>query len=89
MLEKFDADGDGTLDKTERAAARTALRERLLREFDADGNGTLDKAERRAARAQRKAKRAERKSKRDAGKSGGDGATRPRRIRDASSAEAI
>ena len=57
IIEKFDADGDGKLNETERKAARTAMeerrtneRERVKAKFDKDGDGTLNDEERAAAR---------------------------------------
>ncbi|MCA9291942.1 MAG: hypothetical protein KDA25_12490 [Phycisphaerales bacterium] len=60
MYQQFDADGDGRLDETERAAARQAMegmlereearRREMLTRFDADGDGFLDEVERRALR---------------------------------------
>ncbi len=64
VLKRFDKDGDGKLDPSERAALRTALKERLqagkgrpkegrallLKKFDRDGDGKLDMEERAAAR---------------------------------------
>ncbi|MHC4819181.1 MAG: dockerin type I domain-containing protein, partial [Planctomycetota bacterium] len=56
ILEKFDANGDGELDETDRAAAREAFggrrghrggkRAKILEKFDANGDGKLDEAER-------------------------------------------
>ncbi|MFC5050195.1 hypothetical protein ACFPK9_06195 [Rubritalea spongiae] len=54
MLEKFDTDGDGKLDETEREAAKAAgkaHREELLSKYDANGDGKLDETEREAAKA--------------------------------------
>lgn len=59
-MKRFDANGDGTLDDAERAAAMDALKKKggemqaqvqqfLLRRFDADKDGTLDETERKAA----------------------------------------
>lgn len=51
---KFDKDGDGTLSKSEREAARAAMKERhakILEQFDKDGDGTLSEEERAAAKA--------------------------------------
>jgi Ca2+-binding EF-hand superfamily protein len=57
VLEKFDANKDGSLDESERAAAKAAheakraeLRAKVLERFDADKNGTLDDAENAAIR---------------------------------------
>jgi hypothetical protein len=54
ILERFDANGDGRLDKAERHAARQARHERLLQRFDANGDGHLDEGERDAARQARR-----------------------------------
>ncbi len=57
LLERFDTDGDGKLDETERAAAREARQEfhkKVLEKFDTDGDGKLDEAEREAAREARR-----------------------------------
>jgi Ca2+-binding EF-hand superfamily protein len=54
VLERFDADGDGTLNETERAAAKAFAEQKkaeLIERFDADGDGTLTGDEREAARA--------------------------------------
>ena len=51
LLEKFDKDGDGKLNKEEREALRAEMKERhakALKEFDKDGDGKLDKEERKA-----------------------------------------
>jgi hypothetical protein len=55
LFEKFDLNGDGTLDEQERAAAHEAMQERIRRErqrqsemfdrFDADDDGKLDREE--------------------------------------------
>ncbi|MEC8337655.1 MAG: EF-hand domain-containing protein [Planctomycetota bacterium] len=50
LLEKFDANGDGQLDREERNTARKA---RILKKFDADGDGKLDNTEKDRARAAR------------------------------------
>jgi len=58
MLQKFDANKNGTLDPEERAAAMKAFQDRkggekvqslLLQKFDANMNGVLDPEERQAA----------------------------------------
>ena len=65
VMEKFDANHDGKLDESERAAAKAALKERmekakehhgefkakLLERFDANHDGKLDDGERAAAKA--------------------------------------
>lgn len=50
-MAKHDADGDGTLSKQEKQAARDAMRERMVARFDTDGDGALSEDERRAAKA--------------------------------------
>lgn len=57
MLKRFDANGDGKLDETERAAARAAhpkagkkAEQRLLERFDANKDGKLDETEMAAAK---------------------------------------
>lgn len=60
LLEEFDADKDGRLDKTEQAKAREAMAKRrggaqgldrreLMKKFDKDGDGRLSDEERKAA----------------------------------------
>lgn len=63
MMEKFDADKDGQLSESERAAAKAEMQARKatdLKDYDKDGNGELSKAER---EAMFEAKRAERHAK--------------------------
>lgn len=57
LVEKFDTNGDGKLDVSEKAAARAAFGERLkskhpklFERIDSDGNGVLSEAEGKAAR---------------------------------------
>jgi len=56
-LKRFDANGDGQLDESERAEMRKALGDRLaenpqvIQRFDKNGDGRLDESERAAARA--------------------------------------
>ena len=53
MIEKFDTNGDGKLNKKERKAARKAMKARkaaFIKKYDADGDGKLDEKERKAAR---------------------------------------
>ena len=67
LFERFDANGDGELDETERAAARAAMKARreakrreILERFDGDGDGQLNDEEKAVAKAAFKAKLAER-----------------------------
>ncbi len=64
LLEKFDANNDGRLDRKERVALRSARRahrqerretrrEEILSEYDANEDGVLDREERKQARADR------------------------------------
>jgi Ca2+-binding EF-hand superfamily protein len=69
ILERFDADGDGTLNDAERQALRDAMadrrhrpgeppghrpgREEIMERFDTDGDGVLCESEREALRAER------------------------------------
>jgi hypothetical protein len=55
LLERFDLNGDGQLDESERAALReemanrpgaARMREEILKRFDKNGDGQLDEAER-------------------------------------------
>ena len=53
MLERYDANGDGELDDTERETARAEAEQRrqeLIEQFDANGDGELDGDERTAVR---------------------------------------
>lgn len=69
MLGKFDLNGDGKLDETERAAARAAGEKRMranlekqlqrLKAIDTDGDGKISDTEWAAAKAQREKMRAE------------------------------
>ncbi len=77
MLEKFDANNDGTLDDEEKAAAREKcgrrggkFRDRMLKKFDADKDGKLDDTERAAAKEAMQERRKEMKEKFD---TNGDG----------------
>ena len=78
LLVKFDTDKDGKLSEPERAALKTALKEkegerraRVLEKFDADKDGKLNGAERGAAKAAFKA-RQEAKAAKGKGKTAGD-----------------
>ncbi len=54
MLARFDKNGDGKLDDTEKAAAKTAMKEHRkarLAKFDKNGDGKLDGDEKAAAKA--------------------------------------
>jgi Ca2+-binding EF-hand superfamily protein len=78
MLKRFDADGDGVLNETEREAMRKAIqarrggpggerpdREEMMKRFDADGDGVLSDEERAAMEAARKEHLAERQQLRE------------------------
>ena len=61
VLERFDANGDGELDETERHAARSEMQRRraeMIGRFDADGDGRLAGEERRAALEARRSRQA-------------------------------
>ena len=58
MKAKFDVDGDGTLNKTERQAAREAHKQRRIERID--GDGTISDKERSAAKDKHRAKMIER-----------------------------
>lgn len=85
LMKRFDKNGDGQLDETERQAARAAvaqveakrpagpLREEVLRRFDRDGDGQLNDTERAAFEQARE------EMKRKAGP--GDGKLRERLIK--------
>ena len=63
MLERFDANGDGELDATEKqaaSAARQARRADALARYDADHDGKLDKTERRGLVQERRGERFDR-----------------------------
>jgi hypothetical protein len=64
QIQKFDSNGDGTLDDAERAqmraafeARRAARRQEVLAKYDLNKDGTLDDAERKAMRDQKLAER--------------------------------
>ena len=52
-LAEYDSNGDGTLDREERRAAREAMRTELLAQYDSDGDGHLNEDERSAMREDR------------------------------------
>ncbi len=75
ILEKFDTDGDGKLNDSERAALKSAIKEkraqsgnkltpkqkqRVLKKFDKDGDGKLNDSERAALKSALQARRAQR-----------------------------
>jgi hypothetical protein len=74
ILEKFDADKDGQLSESERAAAKAEMEARKaadLKAYDKDGDGELSKAERQAlGEAKRAERHAEILKKYDADKDG-------------------
>jgi Ca2+-binding EF-hand superfamily protein len=54
MLEKFDANGDGQIDESERQAARAYKQQRraqMLEKYDTNRDGKLDETEKQAMRA--------------------------------------
>jgi Ca2+-binding EF-hand superfamily protein len=60
MLKKYDKNGDGQLDETEKAAMREEMRkkreEERLKKYDKNGDGKLDDAEKEAMREDMKKK---------------------------------
>ena|SRR6059036_518753 len=54
LLEKYDKNGDGKLDQSEREAIRKDKEAEALKKYDKNGDGKLDKSEREAARADRR-----------------------------------
>ena len=66
MMKRFDADGDGKLSESERAAAKEAgkkHRDEMVKRHDTDGDGKLSETERAAAKEGRKARREGRRAK--------------------------
>ena len=66
LLIKFDANGDGKLDSTERAAMKQAREKRhaeLLKKFDANSDGKLDDTEKAAMKQEHEARWIERHPK--------------------------
>ncbi|MHC4667725.1 MAG: EF-hand domain-containing protein [Planctomycetota bacterium] len=57
LIQKYDANGDGQLDETERAKLREDRRAKILEEFDTDGDGQLGQEERQAAHAKSRERR--------------------------------
>ena len=62
---RFDTNGDGVLDETERQAAQAAMEARALKRFDADGDGKLSQSERQAMRAAREKRKGTKQAKAD------------------------
>ena len=73
MFAKMDANKDGKLDATDRAAQRAERQAKRFASLDADGNGSISKAEWDKHGADRAAKRAERGEKRTEAGEAGDG----------------
>ena len=76
LLKKFDKNGDGQLDETEKAAAREDAKKRReeerLKKYDKNGDGKLDDTEKEAMREDLK-KRAEEGLKKREGRAEGKG----------------
>ena len=70
VLKKFDTNGDGKLDETERKAMYEDMKAEMLKKFDKDGDGKLSEDERKAMRADMEAHRKELLEKYDANKNG-------------------
>lgn len=68
MFAKLDANKDGKLDATDRAAKRAEMQEKKFARLDADGDGSISKAEWDQHGADRAAKRGERRT--EAGEAG-------------------
>ena len=54
MIEKYDKNGDGKLDQSEREAWRKDREAETTKKYDKNGDGKLDQSERDAARAERR-----------------------------------
>lgn len=54
MIEKYDKNGDGKLDQSEREAWRKDREAETTKKYDKNGDGKLDQSEREAARAERR-----------------------------------
>jgi Ca2+-binding EF-hand superfamily protein len=54
LLEKYDTNKDGKLDKSERQAMHKDRQAEALKKYDKNGDGKLDESERKAARADRR-----------------------------------
>ena len=63
FLATYDTDGDGSLSREEKRAAREAKRERFFERFDANADGSIDDAEREEARAARQERREARRAR--------------------------
>jgi Ca2+-binding EF-hand superfamily protein len=63
MLEKYDKNGDGKLDASEREAWRKDREAEVIKKYDKNGDGKLDQSEREAARAERRKTEEEAKPK--------------------------
>ncbi len=70
VLKKFDTNGDGKLDDTERMAMREAMKAEMLKKYDKDGDGKLSEDERKAMQAEMAARHKELLDKYDANKNG-------------------
>ena len=73
MFAKMDANKDGKLDTSDRAAQRAERQAKRFTSLDADGNGSISKAEWDQHGADRAAKRAERGEKRASAGEAGEG----------------
>ena len=58
-LKKYDKDGDGKLDETEKAAAKKDRDAERIKKYDKNGDGKLDDAEKEAAKADAQKRRGE------------------------------